>query len=465
SLERKEKSGDFEEGVVRDASGTDRAVLWRNSPLKDPHGNVIGIVRAGTDITDQITISRQNRILVSAIESMAESIEITDKEGNIQYVNPAFERTSGYSRDEVLGRNPRFLKSGKHSKKFYSDMWKTLQSGYVWTGEFLNRRKDGTLYREEATISPVRDRDGEIASYIAVKRDLTKEIELKTRVNQLQRMQAVGLLAAGIAHDFNNILQAILGYSSLIKERLPEGSELIEHSDRVLEGSRRGADLVRQLLTFSRQTAMKMSPIHLEIVVKEAIKLLRSTIPSPISLVFEQPGDLPMVNADPSQIHQVMVNICVNSRDAMPDGGTISVSLQTEKVGGQRIIEEDCEEGEYLVLTINDNGPGIPNENVAKVFDPFFTTKSEGHGTGLGLSTCFGIVKQHGGFIEVESQEGQGTTFSVYLPALEKEETERPATPETRTIAPKCHGRILVVDDEPYILDIAARTLRKVGFE
>ncbi|MBI5248041.1 MAG: PAS domain S-box protein [Desulfomonile tiedjei] len=423
-----------------------------------PH--ILSITR---DIDDLKRAEEDRTRLATAIDQAAEAVVITDTDGTIVYVNPAFERTTGYSRDEALGKNPRILKSGQHDEKFYKHMWETIASGQVWSGHLITRKKDGALFEEEATISPIREDGGEIVNYVAVKRDVTKEVSLQKQLLQAQKMEAIGTLAGGIAHDFNNLLQVTLGYSELLlhekKEDNPEYADL----KKIFSAARNGADLVQRLLTFSRKVEPKLIVLNLNRMITQVDKLLRRTIPKMIEVHLDLDSGVAEIQADPTQMEQILMNLAVNARDAMPDGGSLTIGTRNTTLD-----EEYCSfhagavPGDYVLLTVSDTGHGMDKETVGHIFEPFYTTKELGRGTGLGLAMVYGIVSQHGGHIACYSEEGRGTTFTVYFPAIPAEADVRvEASKEMPTFGTET---ILLVDDEDMVRELGERILRKSGY-
>ena len=266
--------------------------------------------------------------LISAIEQVCESIVITDPDGNIVYVNPAFERITGYSREEALGKNPSILKSGRHPREFYTQLWNTLKSGEAWSGRFINRAKDGRIFVEEATIAPIFDRSGQIVNFVAVKRDVTQETELHEQLHQSQKMDAIGRLAGGVAHDFNNMLMVIVSYAELLANSLPESDPLRSHTAQILRAAQRSASLTRQLLAFSRKQVLAPQVLDCNAIVSETSSMVRRLISENIDLRCNLAADLWPVKADADQIVQVILNLCVNSRDAMPNGGSLVIATR-----------------------------------------------------------------------------------------------------------------------------------------
>jgi PAS domain S-box-containing protein len=433
-------------------------------PFTDVDGSHL-ILEMNIDITERKRAEADNRRLATAINHAVEAVMVTDPEGTIQYVNPAFERITGYTREEVVGKNPRILKSGKQDEGFYRDLWNTIKRGEVWSGRLVNMKKDGTLYEEEETISPVFDSEGRIANYVAVRRDITMQSVLEQRVRQAQKLEAIGTLAGGIAHDFNNVLAAILGYTQMAKEAAPSDSPVRADLDRVLSAAYRATDLVRQILTFSHKTAAERSPIKLQFVIKEALKFLRPSLPATIEIREDLDAGCPPVLADATQMHQVVMNLCTNAYHAMRErGGILGISLKPFDVGSDSAQSHPgLHEGSHVRITVSDTGHGMDKETVARIFEPFFTTKPPGEGTGLGLATVHGILAAHGAAITVYSEPSKGTTFCVYIPAIEEGLTAESVSEEAPI--PGGNERILVVDDEEPLASLTGRALRRFGYE
>ena len=369
------------------------------------------------DITARKRAEAERKRLMAAIEQAGEVIVMTDAQGIIQFVNPAFERMTGYSREEAVGQNPRILKSGKQDELFYRNLWETISGGRTWAGRMVNKRKDGTLYTEEATISPVRDASGRIVNYVAVKRDITEHLRLAAQFQQAQKMESVGRLAGGVAHDFNNMLGVILGHAELALEQVDPAQPLHADLEEIRKAAERSADLTRQLLAFARKQTVAPKVLDLNETVEGMLKMLRRLIGEDIDLAWLPGADLWPVKMDPSQIDQILANLCVNARDAIAGVGKVTI-----ETGNGAFDEDYCADhagfvpGEYVLLAVSDDGCGMDKETLAHIFEPFFTTKEMGKGTGLGLATVYGIVKQNNGFINVYSEPGQGTTFKIYLP-------------------------------------------------
>lgn len=401
--------------------------------------------------------------LATAVERAGEIILITDAEGTIQYVNPAFEQVTGYMKEEVVGKNPRILKSGKHDSSFYRDLWETLIRGDAWHGRFTNRKKDGTLYYEETTISPNRDQSGKIINFVAVKHDITHEVALENQLRHAQKMEAVGQLAGGVAHDFNNILTAIIGYASFLKMKMREDDPLEGYVTNILASSERAADLTQGLLAFSRKQIINPKPVNVNSVVIRVGKLLIRLIGEDIELRIELSEQDLVVMADSGQVEQVLVNLATNARDAMPDGGVLSVKTEHVVLDAEFIKAHGYgNPGKYARISATDTGFGMDRETREKIFEPFFTRKEIGRGTGLGLAIVYGIIKQHGGYINVESEPGMGATFNIYLPLTEMDVkvSENQETPMPLV------GRetVLVAEDDGEVRKLITGVLEKFGY-
>ncbi|MGB5139360.1 MAG: PAS domain S-box protein, partial [Candidatus Zixiibacteriota bacterium] len=449
---------------ARHKDGTMRIldVAGRNL-LQDPH--VGAIVVNSRDITDRRMVETERAQLATAVEQATESIVITDTRGRIIYVNSAFEKVSGYSRDEAVGQYASMLKSGEHSRQFYHDIWTILTAGEPWVGRFKNRHKNGALYEEECAISPIKDATGKVINFVAVKRDVTKEVELEDRLRQAQKLEAVGRLASGIAHDFNNLLAGIRGFGELISQEADDESKLRGYSEEIVRAASRAADLTSQLLAFARKGNYLTVPVDIHETIKEVANILKHTIDRRIEIRMDLAAGQAIVKGDPSQIQSAILNLGVNSRDAMPEGGqlvfaTRNVSLDDEYCRRHSL---DFGPGNYIAITVSDTGIGIDEAVLAHIFDPFFTTKEQGQGTGLGLAGVYGCVRNHHGSVEVNSEVGKGSAFTLYLPAQSAVSIgERPGQAE---VSLEGRERVLVVDDEEIVRNLAEKMLTKAGYQ
>lgn len=417
------------------------------------------------DITERKERERELRKLSMAVEQAAGSVLMTGVDGAIEYVNASFEQVSGYSRSEVLGENPRMLKSGKHGDAFYRDLWETVLAGGTWRGVFVNRRKDESLYHEKVTISPLRDDTGEIVQLLSIGRDISKEIELEEQVRQAQRLESVGRLAGGVAHDFNNVLTVIMANADFAlraagNDKLPA----IEDLEAIKEAGARAARLTRQLLAFSRKQTLELKVTSVNDIVEGLHKMLSRLVRDDIDFVTQLSDDLWNVKVDEGQIEQVIVNLVVNAADAMPGGGRLTIATDNVEVDESHAESHPTfAPGPYVVLSVTDNGIGMDRQTLSRIYEPFFTTKGEGKGTGLGLATVYGIVKQHGGQIWVYSEPGSGTVFRIYLPRVEEEAV---AVRPVAATADRLEGSetVLVVDNDEVIARSARRILEGFGY-
>jgi len=414
------------------------------------------------EVEERKRITYKKEQLATAVEQLAEIIVITDNNGVIEYVNPAFEKLTLYSKEEAIGKNMSFLKSGKHDDEFYQSLWEDINNNRVWKGTISNRKKNGEIYEEITTISPILDDEDKICNFVGVKYDVSREKELEKQLLQSQKMQAVGTMAGGIAHDFNNILASILGYTDLLKNKLGQpGSKERNYLDIISYSGNRAKDLVQQILLFSRQSEPEKQQEQLELIAADSVKLLRSTLPSTIEIRLNTEPYLG-VFADETQLHQVIMNLCINASHAMPSGGELNIELSGNiRLPDNKFPAMDSDK-KYIRLDITDNGCGMDSDTVEHIFDPFFSTKDQGQGTGLGMSVVLGIVESHEGCIDIVSEIDKGTTVSVYFPT-----TLEPKL-VGETVSREAEGgdeHIVVVDDETLILEYVKTLLEEKGYK
>lgn len=403
-------------------------------------------------------------LLHAALQAAPSAWIITDAEGAIEWVNPAFTRMTGYTAAETAGQTTRLLRSGRHLPEFYRQMWETIRRGEIWSGEICNRRKDGTLYDEHMTVAPVRDGEGAIRHFVAIKEDVTGQKTLEQQLARVQRLESIGMLASGIAHDLNNIFAPILLSLELLKLKYPS-ADAHKTLEMIEKAGQRGAGIVRQLLTFARGIDGERTEVQVRYLVKEAAQILGETLPRNIQVETEIAPDLPSVLGDATQLHQVLLNLAINARDAMPEGGVVSIGAQLETLDEARAARNlPLKPGPCVALTVIDTGTGILPEVLDHMFEPFFTTKPLGKGTGLGLSTVYGIVRGHGGAVEVSTSPGKGTRFTILLPALDRRQERRDSRPPMAGPISGAGRRILVVDDEEPIRLITLHALERHDF-
>ncbi len=461
--------------VARD--GSERPVAESASPVRGSDGRICGIVLVFRDERERKSNEEERkradealRRLGAAVEQTPASIVITDETGAIQYVNPAFERTTGYSAAEVLGRTPRVIKSGRHDTEFYRQLWATISSGRVWSGRVVNRAKSGLLFTEDAVIAPVKDGAGLILNYVAVKRDVTEELRLQNQLFEAQKLESVARLAGGIAHDFNNLLTVILSCAEALRHDLASGRAAnTEDIDEVRTAGERARELTRQLLAFARRQVFEPVSLDLSALVRDSEGLLRRVLNEDVVLEVALQPDLWPVRCDPGQAEQILLNLVVNARDAVVHAGKLRIETSNQEVtDAHGLLYPGITPGPHVRLAVHDSGMGMSPEVKARLFEPFFTTKPIGQGTGLGLATVHGIVKQSGGFVRVESEPGYGTTFEVLFPRAAEPASPEPTSPSPEPLllaAPQGRETVLLVEDDPHVRSVTARTLGSGGYE
>ncbi len=417
------------------------------------------------DVTDRRQGEESRRLQSAALQAAADAIVITDREGTIEWVNEAFSKLTGFSADEAMGRNPRDLvRSGEHPSEFYGELWATIVAGRSWQGELVNRRKDGTTYHEDQTITPILDDAGAITHFVAIKRDITQRLKLEAQLRQSQKIDTVGQLASGIAHDFNNLLTVIIGLGELVIPELVSDDPVRADVVQMIEAGRRAAALTRQLLAFSRRQLLAPTVLDLNTVVTSLEQLLRRLLRDDIEFSIAPAPGLASVKVDAAQMEQVIINLAVNARDAMPDGGQLSMATRNVEIDVEYSghLGVDVPLGPYVQLSVSDTGIGMDETTRNRIFEPFFTTKPAGKGTGLGLSMVYGIIKQSQGFIWVYSEPGRGSSFRIYLPAVSASADAEPAAAE---VGPPVNSEtILLVEDNPSLQKLITRMLEHGGF-
>ncbi|GEM_PF-400609 len=439
--------------LMRRVDGTPVWVLANMHLDRDQDGKPTAFEGTMIDISELKHTTSRMLLQSTALESAANAVAVTDPYGTIEWVNYAFTELTGYPENEAVGQNLWVLKAGTGNSRLHEEIAAMLTGGMVWRGEVVNRRKDGRLYTEELTVTPVRNATGDIHQLIAVQQDVSERKQIEEQLLQAQKMEAVGRLAGGVAHDFNNLLQAMLGVIELLRQRLHSDSESASRLLELDEYVRRGSQLTRQLLLFSRRDAARDEPLDLNDVVHGTVRLLHRLLRENIELVFAPTDiDLPLV-ADRGQIEQVVMNLAVNACDAMPLGG--------------RLFLRTGREGDHAWLEVADSGEGIPDEHLEHLFEPFFTTKEPGKGSGLGLAVVHSIVTRLGGTINLDSRVGEGTSVNISLPLAEDQSSAAP--PPLRTATAPNRGpsgcRVLVVEDDPAVRASMRELLRLLGYD
>jgi PAS domain S-box-containing protein len=403
-------------------------------------------------------------LLNAALNAAADGVVITRRDGTIVWANPAFTTLTGYSPEEAVGKNPRDLvKSGVHPPEFFKDLWTTILAGEVWRGEIINRRKDGRLYHEEQTITPVRDASGEITHFVAITRDLTTQRQLQAQFLQAQNMETVGRLAGCIAHDFNNLITTICVTADLASLSLREDDPLRRKLERIRATGEQAASLTRQLVAFSRKQILKPDVLDPNAVVTDMQDVLERLLGEDIELMVIPAPGRGSVLADRGQLEQMIMNLAANARDAMPTGGALTVETEDVELDEAfAAVHPSVRPGPHVMLAVSDTGTGMDEATRARIFEPFITTKDPDKGTGLRLSTVYGIVKQSSGSIWVYSEPGKGTTFKIYLPRVDGLPPAPPPPPASTTVAGA--ETILIAEDEESLRDLAGRMLQTAGY-
>ncbi len=418
-----------------------------------------------SDIADYKLAQEELVKLSKALQYSGEGIMIVNRAPVIEYINPSFTKITGYLAEEVIGRNPNILKSNAQEPAFYKNMWDTINSGEVWHGSITNKKKDGTYYPALMSIAPIQDHKGNITHYVATQTDMTEHEHLENQFREAQKMEAIGVLAGGIAHDFNNILAGIMGYAELAKNKLGTDDPLNKNINTIYQLSMRAAEMIKQLLTFAHKDQIAMNNFSLNSFVTDGLELARLSIPENIEQELNICSEEIIVYGNATQIQQILINLLNNARDAL-DGiekPKITCSLQpyyADDAFKQR--HPQVKQNQFALLSVGDNGVGIQNEDIDKIFEPFFSTKEAGKGTGLGLSMVYGAIESHNGVIEVDSEVGKGTVFTIYLPIIVGLKGEQ-VSPE-RTIVKGNDQLILIADDNEPLREVIEATLINLKF-
>jgi PAS domain S-box-containing protein len=406
------------------------------------------------------------RKFLLAVEQAENVIFMADPSGEITYVNPAFEKTYGFSKEEAIGATPRILKSGRHDAAFYAELWRALLSGEAYHGEIVNRARDGRLVTVDLSARQVFDADGKTMGFIAVQHDVTERRRLEEQFRQAQKMESIGRLAGGVAHDFNNLLTAILGYAGLLEAREPLGAAAREDLNEIRTAAERAAALTRQLLAFSRKQVLAPSVLSPNELVAGVERMLHRLIGEDVDLSARLDPSVGNIRVDAGQLEQVLVNLAVNARDAMPEGGKLTIETGNAVIDKAYAAQHvGVSPGRYVMLAVSDTGMGMSDETRSQIFEPFFTTKELGKGTGLGLATVYGIVHQSGGHIFVYSEPGKGSTFKLYFPLVEGAPSETgAAAPGPELEIARGSETILIAEDEPAVRTLAGTFLSGKGY-
>ena len=439
----------------------DRVCLLCNAtPVYDDEGRLCGYRGINSDITQRKESEMRTRLLATAIDQSVDGVLITDVLGYVEYANPAYLRIVGRSAEEIVGAHIRESGIISTETEFRELFLEKFHEGRQWLGRGVNHKRSGSRFEEEVMVTPIRNEQERVIKVVVGLRDISQEVLLEQQSRQSQKMQAIGTMAGGIAHDFNNILSAILGYADLTLEDLPEESASHDNLTQVIQAADRARNLVQQILAFSRQSASSLQLLSPRTMTKEVMKLLRATIPTMIQIHENIKLQDVFVRMDPTQYHQVVMNLLVNASQAIGEQpGTIEITLDDVVVEQQ---SGEVTPGHYVRLIVEDSGCGMTPEVQERIFDPFFTTKAVDEGTGMGLAAVHGIISAINGYVTVTSEQGKGSRFEVYMPVANEQPEGREVEVESTR---RGHERVLLVDDEPVQTTLMKRMLERLGYQ
>lgn len=448
---------------MRTKGGEYRWVLDQRVLVRDAGGAPYEVVGSLTDITDRKKAEEDLVRLVMAVEQAAEGFVVSGADWVVEYVNPAFEKITGYSSSEVVGRDIRSVDDGRQENPYHAEAEEFIRKGQAWKGRRVGRRKDGAVYTEDAVISPVRDRAGTIVKVVASIRDVTQEVLLQKQLQVAQRMEAVGTLAGGIAHDFNNTLTGVFGFTEIALAKAGGNEEVVANLMEARRCADRAAMLTRQLLAYSRRQVINPVNLDLNAVVTDLAKLMEKIVGAQIRIRTVLGKGIPTVFADVGQLEQVLMNLVVNARDAMPSGGGLLIETGVMDADEGYVARYPfMKAGRYVVLSVADTGTGMDEKTMERAFDPFFSTKGPDKGTGLGLAMVYGIVKQHKGYINLDSELGKGTVFRIFLPPVDAP-PDAVAAPGVAAV-PGGKETVLVAEDDEAVRTLVKMTLEELGY-
>jgi PAS domain S-box-containing protein len=441
--------------------------LWveaMDQPQRRDDGAIIWTGWAN-DVTERKRNEQRLHVQSMALDAAANAIVITDPDGYIEWANKAFTELSGYTLDEARGRRPGDLvQSGHQDDEFYQALWDTILSGKVWQGRVINRRKDGQLRSEEMTITPVRDRSGNIINFIAVKQDITERLELEDQLRRTQRLESIGLLSGGIAHDFNNLLTVIMGNGELLVDELTKQPRLKPLAEMVVQGAQRGSDLTHRLLAFARKQPLDPGAVDINDLIARLDQMLARVLGEDIELRFIPGKDLWPALIDAGQLEDALLNLAINARDAMSEGGRLTIETRNAELDQDYAARHsEVSPGHYVMVAVSDTGCGIPRELFDRVFEPFFSTKERGQGSGLGLPMVYGFIKQSGGHVSLYSEVGEGTSVKLYLPRTADSENVTAEQPQDLSQG-SVDATILLVEDDAMVRVYVETQLEGLGY-
>jgi len=441
-----------------------RWIGWEETALRNELGEVLAVRAIGRDVTKHRLAEEHSRKLAQALEQAPVSVIIMTPAGTPQYVNSQFTEVTGFTLEDIFEQEIPLLRDGHASEADYRRCCAILATGRKWTGELRTRRRAGGDAWEFVQISPIRNQLEEIIYLLCLREDISERKELAEQLRQVQKMESLGTMAGGIAHDFNNIISIVRGFTELALARTQTDANVERYLRAVHDAAGRAAALVSQIMVFSRSSEVRYSRVHIDRLVEEFIGFFSETFPRNIVFKTEFEAGVDAIGADPDQIRQLFVNLCVNARDAMPDGGEIKISTGRESGAHLTALKADPDR-DYFRISVCDTGIGMAPAVCKRIFEPFFTTKDDAKGTGLGLAVVYGIVTNHHGLLDVRSEEGVGTTFDIFLP-LNPSAVESGAGGDVPVLAdvPKGTAKILLVEDETAIQELLSIALRKLGY-
>ena len=446
----------------------DGSTVWTEVTVtvaRDDGGRPAGIIGITRDIAERRQAEEERRRLARAVEQTGDAILVIDAEGRIVYANQAAETLSGYSRSRLVGASLYALADDPRQRGAVRRVWAAARNRRLWQGRVALTRPDGTAYHCDVTMSAVQDADGAIVNHVITARDVSAQLGLEEQLRHTQKMEALGALAGGVAHDFNNMLTAIRGYAEMLKNRDLPPEDTVRAAETIERAAERAGALTSQLLGFARKGMLRKMPVDMDTAVENVIALLSHTIDKRISLTADLGAERAVVIGDPNQLEQILLNLALNARDAMPDGGRMVFTTSSVNITPAHTSRHpEARPGRYVAVSVSDTGTGIAPDLLDRIFDPFVTTKPEGEGSGMGLPMIYGIVSAHGGWVEVSTRQREGSVFTVLLPAA-KDEAGAQQAGVTRSKTLIGSGRILVVDDEEIVREILSDMLRRLGYE
>ncbi len=441
-----------------------RWIAWEEQGVSTESGSIVATRAIGRDVTRRRLAEEHFHKLANIVEQTQLSVVLAMPDGRVEYVNPRFTQVTGFTLEEIFEQGLEVLRTGFTSDTDYATFLRTVRAGKTWRGEFQSISKRGEARWESAQVSVIHDHRDRVTHLLCMREDVTERKLLEAQLRHAQKMEILGVLAGGISHDFNNLLAIMSGFCEMAQARVTQDEKLRRYLHEIKEATLRASALVRQILVFSRKPEDGLRQVHVNQLIDDILRLLKETFPRDIEFDVDMLKTLPAVQADANQLQQVIMNLCVNARDAMRGGGRLT--LRTRMNTGAELSRVGTDvHGRYVTVEVSDTGCGMSPAVKDRIFEPFFTTKDKDHGTGLGLAVVVGIISNHGGLIDVRSAEGKGTSFLIHLPLLEHAgqaagviETGLPP------VIPRGDESVLVVEDEPGVRSLLCATLEGSGY-